>query len=161
MKKGKSAKQETTIYGTVNSIEDDKKKKTISIMISTDEKDYIVESNRMGNELTDYLGEEVEVTGILTKGKDGEDRISITKYEILDYDDEDEDYDDNEYYDDEDDEYFDDDDEYYDDEDDEYFDEDDEYFDDDNEYFDDDDEYYDDDDDDYEEYDDDKPYREK
>jgi hypothetical protein len=159
MKKGKSAKQETTIYGTVNSIEDDKNKNTVSIMISTDEKDYLVESNKTGKELADYLGEEVEVTGILTKGKNGDDRITITNYEILDYDDDNEDYDD-------DDEYFDDEDEYDDDDDDEYFDDGDEYYDDDDEYFDDGDEYYDDDDDeyfddDYEEYDDDKPYREK
>lgn len=62
------------------------------IKISTDEdEEYVVEMNRQGRRLADYMGEEVEVFGTVTEDKDGTLSMSVTKFEVLEYDEEEED----------------------------------------------------------------------
>ena len=53
------------------------------LSISTDDDDYIVESNTLGEELFDLLDEDVDVTGIVTEDKERKKRIHITSYEVL------------------------------------------------------------------------------
>lgn len=93
MKKEKKQK-EVTIRGFVTPEEWDNDDNVIAIGISTDDDDFLVEINKLGEELFDFLDEDVEVTGIVREDKDGTKRISITSYEVLDTDYEDEeDYD--------------------------------------------------------------------
>lgn len=116
MKKNKAENKETQIVGIVNALEWDKDDNILSIEISTEEEDYVVESDDIGKELFDFVGEEVEATGVITKGKGGALRIKIVTYEVLDYDDDlddgfdDDDDDDDDFDDDDDDDDFDDDD---------------------------------------------------
>jgi hypothetical protein len=118
MKKNKTENKEVQLFGIINSLEWDKNDNILSIEISTEEEDYVVEPDDIGKDLFDCVGEEVEVTGIVTKGKDGENRIKVVAFEVLDYDedDDDDDYYDDDDEDDDDDEYFD----YDDDDDDDY-----------------------------------------
>jgi hypothetical protein len=127
MKKSEKEKNEVEIFGIINSLEWDQDDNILSIELSTEENDYIIEPDDIGTELFDCVGEEVAVVGVITKSKSGSHRIKILNYEILGYDDDDDDdedfYDDDDdedvYYDDDDDDEYDDD-EYYDDDDDEY-----------------------------------------
>lgn len=100
MKKKQTVKErEETIVGYVIPSEWDNEDNVISISISTDDDDYLVELNKLGEELFDFLDEDVEVTGIVKDEKDGTKRIKVTSYEVIEdadeeYDDEDFGYDD-------------------------------------------------------------------
>ena len=92
MKKQKAPK-ELTLTGFVIPEEWDNNDNVIAIAISTEDEDYLVERNKQGEELYDFLDEDVEVTGFVREDKDGTKHISITTYEILHIDDYDEDND--------------------------------------------------------------------
>ena len=94
MKKQKGPK-EVTLTGFVIPEEWDNNDNVIAIAISTEDEDYLVERNKPGEELYDFLDEDVEATGFVREDKDGTKHISVTSYEILHVDDydEDEDYD--------------------------------------------------------------------
>jgi len=112
MRKGKIQKEET-VTGVVSATEWDDEDNVIAVSIITDDDEYMIDSNKMAEELFDFLEEDVEVTGIVETDRDGSKRISVTSYEVLDtgyeYDDEEDygyDYDQEEYdedYDDDDD----------------------------------------------------------
>jgi hypothetical protein len=99
MKKSKPPKDET-IVGYIVPSEWDSEDNVVSISITTDDDDYAVEMNKLGEELFDFLDEDVEVTGTVREDKDGTKRIRIISYEVLEdaeddeYDDEDSSYDD-------------------------------------------------------------------
>jgi hypothetical protein len=76
----KQAKLET-IIGYVDEREDDD---VISLIISTDEDDYVVEMNGRARKLQDEVGARVEATGSVKREKDGTKVISISDFEILD-----------------------------------------------------------------------------
>lgn len=78
--------REITIVGYVSAIDDDD-----AIIISTDEDNYLVELDELGEELADRLDSKVEVTGTLKKDKEGMKRIVLSDYRLLD-DEEEEDY---------------------------------------------------------------------
>ncbi|MFZ7110492.1 MAG: hypothetical protein ACOWYE_02320 [Desulfatiglandales bacterium] len=101
MKKQKTPK-EMTLTGFVTPEEWDTDDNVIAIGISTEDDDYLVELNKVGEELFDFLDEDVEVTGLVTEDKDGTKHITLTSYEVLHSDDfeEDEDYGDYDYDDD-------------------------------------------------------------
>ena len=93
VKKNEPPKEET-IVGFVVPSEWDNDDNVVAITIATDDDDYVVELNKMGEELFDFLDEDVEVTGIVREDKDGTKRVRVTSYEVLeDADDEDEDED--------------------------------------------------------------------
>ena len=95
--------REITIIGYISPEQWDDNDNVIAIGISTDDDDYLIEINKLGEELFDFLDEDVEVTGVVREDKDGTKHITISNYEILETDDyeEDDDY----YYDDENDPY--------------------------------------------------------
>jgi len=99
MKKSKPPRDET-IVGYIVPSEWDSEDNVVSISITTDDDDYAVEMNKLGEELFDFLDEDVEVTGTVREDKDGTKRIRIISYEVLEdaeddeYDDEDSSYDD-------------------------------------------------------------------
>ena len=56
------------------------------IIISTDDnEEYLVALNKQGRKLLDLIGEKVKAQGAVTQAEDGENRISVTKFEVLDY----------------------------------------------------------------------------
>lgn len=84
MKKRRPTK-EKTITGYVTAVDWDLNGDVISICIETDDREYIVEDNDVSQELFELLDEEVEVTGIIKKGKDGMNWIKVMEYETLDH----------------------------------------------------------------------------
>jgi len=103
MKKAKQTGKEMTIVGVVEEYEEEG---GIGLIIATDDDDYMVEHNKQSKMLSREVDSDVEVTGYVTKSSDGTKRITVTSFEVLDFDD-----DDDEPYDDDDDGYDDDDDE--------------------------------------------------
>lgn len=105
MKKTKHTGKEITIVGVVEEYEEDE---GTGLIIATDDDDYIVEPNKQGKRLSQEVDMDVEVTGFVTKDGDGTQRITVTRYEVLESDDDDDeilydDDDDGETYDDDDD----------------------------------------------------------
>lgn len=86
-------KQEITITGFVTGTEWDDNDHVVSIEISTEDDDYMVDNNKQGEELFDFVDEEVEVTGFVREDRDGAKWVTVTSYEVLD-EEEDEDYED-------------------------------------------------------------------
>ena len=82
MEESKS-RNEVSVTGIVVPSEWDDDDNVIAVAISTDDEDYIVELNRLGAELFDFLDEDVEVRGILKKGMSGGKWIRVMDYEIL------------------------------------------------------------------------------
>jgi len=82
MKKEKPGK-EVTVKGFVSADEWDGRKNVIAISITTDDEDYRVELDKVGEELFDYLDEDVEVTGTIRQEKNGTKYIRVTHYEVL------------------------------------------------------------------------------
>jgi len=94
MKKKQPVKErEETIVGYVLPAEWDNEDNVISISISTEDDDYVVELNKLGEELFDFLDEDVEVTGVIREDRDGTKRIRVTNYEVLEETEEDHDED--------------------------------------------------------------------
>jgi uncharacterized membrane protein YcgQ (UPF0703/DUF1980 family) len=95
-KKNEPQKEET-ITGYIVPSEWDNEDNVVAISISTDDDDYVVELNKLGEELFDFIDEDVEVTGIVREDKDGTKRVRVISYEVLedtdDEYDEDEDFD--------------------------------------------------------------------
>lgn len=63
-----------------------------AVAIQTDEEEYLVDMDTLGQELLDYLHEDVEVTGVVTLDANGVFRVQVSNYALLDdlFDDEDE-----------------------------------------------------------------------
>ena len=68
---------------------------------------YLVDLNKKSRNLLDLIGEKVKAQGAVTQTKDGGNRISVTKFEVLDYEEtyeadayyqDDEDFEDYDYY---------------------------------------------------------------
>ena len=97
MAKGRGENREIQVTGIINSLDWDDEGNILSIELSTEDEDYVVEPNAVGQELFDLVGEEVEVVGTVTRKKGGSDWINVIKYDVLDYD-YDEDEDDDDYY---------------------------------------------------------------
>lgn len=104
-----NVKKEVTVIGFVTATEWDDNDHVVAIEISTDDDNYMVDNNKQGEELFDFLDEEVEVAGFTREDRDGGKWIFVTSYEVLDEEDDEEydDYEEDDEYDedDEDDEY--------------------------------------------------------
>lgn len=74
-------RKEITLVGFVYEIEDGGWIKGIGI--STGYESYIVEMNQMGEVLSKETENDVRVTGYISKGPDGQNRILVTGYEVL------------------------------------------------------------------------------
>lgn len=82
-----------TIVGTVTAWEWDDDNNATAIAISTEDDDYVVGQNDLGNELLELLDHEVEVTGTVSVNDDDEKVIMVTEYKdfgIVETEDEDE-----------------------------------------------------------------------
>ena len=65
----------------------------VEVCIQTEDDDFLVERNDLGDELFDSLDRDVEVTGIVTEDRDGTMRITVTNYEVVNEGDDDADED--------------------------------------------------------------------
>ena len=101
MKKAKHSGKEITIVGVVEEYEEEG---GIGLIIATDDEDYVVEHNKQSKMLSREVDSDVEVTGYVSKNSDGTKRITVTSFEVLDFDDDDDDDDERYDYDDDDDE---------------------------------------------------------
>lgn len=88
MKKAKQPK-EITVNGFVVPEDWDEDDNVVAISVTTDDDDYLVDLNKLGEELFDFLDEDVQVTGLVRVERDGTKRITVTGYEVLETDDED------------------------------------------------------------------------
>jgi hypothetical protein len=84
-----------TIVGTVAASQVDEYDRVIGVTLLAEDDEYEVEMSGLGEELLDYMDEEVEVTGIIEEENDGTKWITLSGYEALEDDsdeDSDEDY---------------------------------------------------------------------
>jgi hypothetical protein len=103
--KKKGAEKEITISGYVIESEWDDSDDLVAVGIETDDdEEYLIEPDELGEELFDRLDRRVEVTGIVQKDKDGNMRIKVTDYRLLEDDEEDPFEEEEEFYPDEEDE---------------------------------------------------------
>lgn len=97
MKKAKKTKKEVTLVGYICPIEEDDE--VVGIEISTDDDNYLVELNKQGKQLFNHLDEDVEVKGIVEKDEDDNYKITVSSFEVLESEDDEDDemdYDDEE-----------------------------------------------------------------
>ncbi|MBW2443225.1 MAG: hypothetical protein JRH12_22325 [Deltaproteobacteria bacterium] len=74
-------REEVTLIGFVYEIEEGRW--VTGIGISTGDESYIVEKNQMGEALSKEVENDVRVSGYISKGLDGQNRILVTAYEVL------------------------------------------------------------------------------
>jgi len=84
---GKRVNQQVTIVGYVDPV--DEKNKDAGIKITTaDEGEFVVELSKEGQRLKHMIGEQARVSGIVTTVKGGKNLISVSKFKILEYEEE-------------------------------------------------------------------------
>ncbi|MBN1105327.1 MAG: hypothetical protein JXL84_18090 [Deltaproteobacteria bacterium] len=83
MKRGESPR-EVTVVGYVTPSKWDQDENVIGVSIATDQGDYAVEIDRVGEELFDFVDDVVEATGLVVAGKGGSHRIKVTGYRMVD-----------------------------------------------------------------------------
>ena len=76
--------REVTLVGYVTPSKWDQDDNVIGVSIATDERDYGVEIDKVGEELFDFVDETVEATGLAIVGKGGSHRIKVTSYRVVD-----------------------------------------------------------------------------
>ena len=74
------SKKEVTIVGIVREIEDQGQAYRVGIATGNDF--YVVKLNEEGRNLLYEVGSKVEATGIISQTRKGENRISVTGYEV-------------------------------------------------------------------------------
>ncbi len=73
-----------TIIGYVDLIDEDDA--GAGIIISTEDHEaYRADPNEQGQRLMNLIGEKIQAQGAVTQTEDGENRISVTKFEILEW----------------------------------------------------------------------------
>jgi hypothetical protein len=92
MKSAKKKRDEITIIGFVDPLDDYDDE--AGVKITTDDDEYVVEMNRNGKKLMNMIDEEVQVTGVVTLSADGTKIIDVSYFDYApyeEYDDEEED----------------------------------------------------------------------
>ena len=73
----------------------DEEDRVIGVCILAEDDEYEVEMSGLGEDLLEFLDEEVEVTGIIEEERDGTKWISVSAYDVLEdnaYEDSEEEY---------------------------------------------------------------------
>lgn len=79
----KKPPEEITITGYVTATDWDWNDVVTAVSIETYDGDYVVDLNRLGEELLDEVDNEVEVCGIITEDRYGTKKIIVTGFEVL------------------------------------------------------------------------------
>ena len=82
MRQGEPAKQ-ATLVGWITPGDWDNDGNVIGVRFHTDKEQYDIELNNVGQELFDFLDEEIKVVGICGVAKNGTKRIRVISYEVL------------------------------------------------------------------------------
>lgn len=82
MRQGEQPKQ-ATLVGWIAPGNWDNEGNVIGVRFHTDKEQYEIELNDVGQELFDFLDDEVRVTGICGVAKNGKKRIRVSSYEVL------------------------------------------------------------------------------
>ncbi|VBB42756.1 conserved hypothetical protein [uncultured Desulfatiglans sp.] len=84
--------RQTTLEGYVAPAKWNEDGQVTAVIIQTGEEEYLVDMDTLGEELLDYLHEDVEVTGVVTLDAKGVFHLRVSNYALLDdlFDDEDE-----------------------------------------------------------------------
>ncbi len=90
--------KEMVLTGYVTPEDWDDDDNVIAIKISTEEDDYLVNRNKAGKELLQFIDEEVEVTGFVEEDEDGAHHITVISYDVLQLDESDDDMDYDDFY---------------------------------------------------------------
>lgn len=89
MKRQKGSREEVTLIGFVDPLDDDDD--NTGVKISTDNEEYIVEMNLTGKKLLNMIDEEVQATGRVSVDSNGAKTLDVTYFDYAPYDESDED----------------------------------------------------------------------
>ena len=87
--KEKDSREEITLIGFVDPLDDDDD--NTGVKISTDNDEYIVEMNLTGKKLLNMIDEEIQATGRVSLDSNGARIFDVTKFDYAPYDENDED----------------------------------------------------------------------
>jgi hypothetical protein len=82
-KEKQRSSREVTITGFVRDDDWDFEGNAIAVSIEADEEEYTVDLDGMGEELLDYVGEEVEVKCTIAQDKDGTLHIHVLDFDVI------------------------------------------------------------------------------
>jgi hypothetical protein len=89
MKRKKDSREEITLIGFVDPLDDDDD--NTGVKISTDNDEYIVEMNLTGKKLLNMIDEEIQATGRISLDSNGAKIFDVTNFDYAPYDENDED----------------------------------------------------------------------
>ena len=73
-----------TLFGTIVADKWDRNNDIIAIALEKDEYErYLIDTNEKGEELMDFINEQVKVTGVPRENKKGKKIISVIKYSVI------------------------------------------------------------------------------
>jgi len=88
MAKGKNTSSKITVTGFVEEYEDDDG--NYGLLLDASDEDYLIELDKIGKQLRNLVGEEVEVSGSVIQDPDSFKRLKVEQFELLEPDDGDE-----------------------------------------------------------------------
>lgn len=75
---------ERTIRGTIFPVEWDENNNVVQVVIDTpDQEGYLVDQNKKGNELLEFIRREVEVSGTMREDEDGDLIFKVKEYSLI------------------------------------------------------------------------------
>ncbi|MFZ1955173.1 MAG: hypothetical protein WAU34_06740 [Desulfobacterales bacterium] len=84
MKRKKDSREEITLIGFVDPLDDDDD--NTGVKISTDNDEYIVEMNLTGKKLLNMIDEEIQATGRVSLDSNGAKIFDVTNFDYAPYD---------------------------------------------------------------------------
>lgn len=88
MTKGKTNVRKINVTGFVEEYEDDNG--NYGLLLDASDEDYIIEIDKVGKQLRNLVGEEVEVSGTMTQDPDDFKHLQVERFELLESDDDEE-----------------------------------------------------------------------
>jgi len=77
--------QQVTITGIITPVEWDEDDCVIAVALSTsDEEEYLIDNNDLGEELLEFTSQNVRITGVLEEDEYGDRKIIVKKYKVFD-----------------------------------------------------------------------------
>ena len=75
---------ERTIRGTIFPVEWDKNDNVVQVVIDTpDQEGYLIDQNKKGKELLEFIRREVEVSGTMREDEDGDLIFNVKEYSLI------------------------------------------------------------------------------
>jgi hypothetical protein len=75
---------ERTIRGTIFPVEWDENDNVVRVVIDTPDQDgYLIDQNKKGNELLEFIRREVEISGTMREDEDGDLIFKVKEYSLI------------------------------------------------------------------------------